>query len=85
MNDVPIVPDIGMLASFDPLALDQACFDLVRKAPAMPDSMANPEGKETLEGADKFTCVHPRTDGVFGLAHAEKMKLGSRTYTLIEV
>jgi uncharacterized Fe-S center protein len=74
-----------MLASFDPLALDQACFDMVRNAPAVPGSMADPHGEKTLEGKDKFTCVHPRTDGEFGLAHAEKLKIGSRTYTLTEV
>lgn len=84
-NDIPIVPDVGMLASFDPLALDQACFDMVRNAPAVPGSMADPHGEKTLEGKDKFTCVHPRTDGEFGLAHAEKLKIGSRTYTLTEV
>lgn len=85
MNDTPIVPDIGMLASFDPLALDQACFDMVKSARAVPGSMADPESTCTLEGKDKFSCVHPRTDGEFGLSHASKMKLGSRTYTLTEV
>ena len=28
VNDIPIIPDVGMLASFDPVALDQACADL---------------------------------------------------------
>jgi uncharacterized Fe-S center protein len=47
--------------------------------------MADPEGTHTHEGENKFAFVHSRTDGEFGLAHAEKMKLGSRTYTLTEV
>lgn len=85
MNDIPIIPDIGMLASFDPLALDQACFDLVKKSPAMPGSVVNPEGTDPHTGEDKFLCVHPRTDGVYGLAHAQKMGIGSRSYTLIEI
>ncbi|HPB77538.1 MAG TPA: DUF362 domain-containing protein, partial [Bacteroidales bacterium] len=85
MNDTAIVPDIGMLASFDPLALDQACFDMVKSAPATPGSMADPESAHSHEGENKFAFVHPRTDGEFGLAYAEKMKLGSRTYTLIEI
>ena len=34
-NDIAIVPDLGMLASFDPVALDQACADLVNSAPAI--------------------------------------------------
>ncbi len=32
-NDIPIIPDVGMLASFDPVALDQACVDLCNKMP----------------------------------------------------
>lgn len=38
-NDAPVVPDIGMLASFDPVALDQACADLVNAAPVMQNSI----------------------------------------------
>ena len=37
-NDYPLVPDIGIAASFDPVALDQACADLVKAAPALPGS-----------------------------------------------
>jgi hypothetical protein len=85
MNDIPIIPDIGMLASFDPLSLDQACFDMVRSARAVPGSMADPESTHSHEGENKFACVHPRTDGEFGLSHAQKMKIGSRAYTLKEV
>lgn len=85
MNDIPIIPDIGILASFDPLSLDQACFDMVRSARAVPGSMADPESTHSHEGENKFACVHPRTDGEFGLSHAQKMKIGSRAYTLKEV
>ena len=85
MNDIPIIPDIGMLASFDPLALDQACFDLAKKSPAMPGSVADPDRTDARVGEDKFLYANPRTDGVFGLAHAEKMGIGSRSYTLIEI
>ncbi len=38
-NDIPIIPNIGMLASFDPVALDQACADLCNKMPAMSGSL----------------------------------------------
>jgi len=38
-NDAPVVPNIGMLASFDPVALDQACADLVNAAPVMANSL----------------------------------------------
>ena len=64
---------------------DVLCFDMVKSAPATPGSMADPESAHSHEGENKFAFVHPRTDGEFGLAYAEKMKLGSRTYTLIEI
>ena len=37
-NDAPILPNLGMLASFDPLALDQACVDLCMQASPMANS-----------------------------------------------
>ena len=37
-NDIPIIPNIGMLASFDPVALDQACADLCNQMPVTPNS-----------------------------------------------
>jgi uncharacterized protein len=85
MNDIPIVPNIGILASFDPLALDQACFDLVKKSPATSGSLADPGGTDSRLGEDKFLCIHPRTDAEFGLTHAQKIGIGSRSYTLIEI
>ena len=38
-NDIPIVPDVGMFASFDPVALDVACADAVNKQPVIPGSL----------------------------------------------
>ena len=37
-NDAPILPDLGMLASFDAVALDQACADLCLRADPLPNS-----------------------------------------------
>ncbi len=37
-NDIPIIPDVGMLASFDPVALDQACVDLCNDQPVIAGS-----------------------------------------------
>lgn len=86
-NDKPIVSNIGMLASTDPVALDQACYDLVKAAAALPGSRVNPHGDNDLKGCDKFThaLLHPTTDGLFGLAHAEKIGLGTRQYTLVTI
>ncbi len=85
-NDMAIVPDIGMAASFDPVALDQACADLVAAAPVIPGSAAHEHSHgESLEGKDKFRLVHPDIDWRVGLEHAEKIGLGSREYELIRM
>ncbi len=81
-NDAPIVPDIGMLASFDPVALDQACVDLVNAAPIMDNSLLS-ESEDLY--ADHFTNISPDSDWKSGLIHAEKIGLGSRKYELIEI
>lgn len=80
-NDAPIVPNIGILASLDPVALDKACADMVNKMPALPGSVI--EGLPA--GADKFMAVHPGIGWLSQLQHAEKMGLGSIEYEIIEV
>jgi uncharacterized Fe-S center protein len=80
MNDAPIVPDIGIAAGFDPVALDQACVDLVNKASAAKGSALT--DKDYKEG-DKFTHVHPDTNWQSCLAHAEDIGLGTRRYELV--
>ena len=66
-NDTPIAPDLGVCLSSDPVAIDQACMDLVMKS---------------LDGKDPFRAVHKQIDWEIGLGHAEKMGVGSRAYTL---
>ena len=86
-NDVPILPNIGMFASFDPVALDQACVDACLAATPMRNSILgdimNEEGFNDLR--DPFRNVHPRADYKYALEHAEKIGLGSREYELITV
>ena len=54
-NDAAIIPDLGILASFDPVALDKACADMVIAAPAINGScLTEKHPHEHLEGADKF-------------------------------
>ena len=84
-NDIALVPDIGMAASFDPVALDIACAHLVTAAPSLAGSRGNEDGKLDLTGKDKFHHVHPNTDWRVGLEHAEKIGLGSTDYELITV
>jgi uncharacterized Fe-S center protein len=78
-SDAPIVPDIGILASTDPVAIDQACADLVNQAQGLANT-ALQTGHEV--GGDKFRGVNPHINWEITLEHAEKMQLGSRQYTL---
>jgi uncharacterized Fe-S center protein len=84
-NDYPLVPDIGIAASFDPVALDQACVDLVIKAPLMPGSRVYKNNGHDHSGHDKFTMTHPNVHWESGLAHAQKIGLGERKYELIKI
>ena len=45
-NDVPVIPNVGMFASFDPVALDQACVDAANRQPVIQGSKADPQAKE---------------------------------------
>ena len=84
-NDAPILPNLGMFASFDPLALDQACVDACLKAAPMPGSQLS----DNLNRAgfhnhhDHFTNSTPDSEWRTCLAHAEKIGLGTRAYDLI--
>ncbi len=86
-NDVPILPNIGMMASFDPVALDQACADACLAASPLPGSqlaknMADPH---FVDHHDHFVNSAPESEWESCLAHAEKIGLGSRKYNLITV
>jgi uncharacterized Fe-S center protein len=84
VNDQALVPDIGIAASFDPVALDKACVDLVNQAPAISDSRMF-DKQPFKQGNDKFVHVHPDVHWKDCLKHAEEIKLGSMDYKLIEV
>ena len=86
-NDAPILPNIGMFASFDPVALDQACVDACLAAAPLPgsqlsDHLADPSFHRHH---DHFTNSAPESEWKTCLEHAEKIGLGSREYDLIEV
>ena len=92
-NDTPIVPDMGMFASFDPVAIDQACIDMALQMPAMPDTELT-EMRDKLEAAggvpercqhDHFNMTHPDTNWRSMIEHGEKIGLGTSKYELIEV
>jgi uncharacterized Fe-S center protein len=81
-SDTPLVGDIGVLASDDPVAIDQAAIDLVNAQPGNPSS---PYTKDLAPGADKFRAVHHEVDGTVQLAYGEEMGLGQRGYDLVNI
>lgn len=81
-NDVPIVPNVGMFASFDPVALDMACADAVNRQSVLPGSILS-ELPQTMD--DRFGDTHPETNWMVAIDHAVKMGLGSKEYELIEI
>ncbi|MDD6187849.1 MAG: DUF362 domain-containing protein [Oscillospiraceae bacterium] len=85
-NDVPVIPDIGMFASFDPVALDKACADACRGVKRNEKSYLGDMMKKTgkTEG-DFFKIMHPATNWEVQLTHAEKLGLGTTEYELITV
>lgn len=80
--DAPIVGDIGILASADPVAIDQASVDLVNAQPILPNSHLS--GRDP-EPQDKFRAVYPKIDWEHQLDYAETVGLGRRAYELIRV
>jgi hypothetical protein len=81
-SDAPIVPDIGFVASTDPVAIDQASADLVNNAEGLKNSCLT---KNFKPGEDKFRAIYPNTDWEIQLDYAEEIGLGTRSYELIKI
>lgn len=81
-NDAPIVQDIGILASRDPVAIDQASVDLVNRQPLSGESCL--AGKEEHE-RDTFRMLYPKVDWHIQFEHAERLGLGKRQYDLVSI
>ena len=79
-TDAPIVPDIGVLASSDIVAIEQTAYDLVTAAAGLTGS----RGEGMAAGEDKFTAI-TGVDGTHAIAYAEQMGLGTREYELVTV
>ena len=99
-SDIPFVPDIGVLASLDPVALDQATVDLVHKSSISPHSILSEVKDIPKQGPFKWFSYIPRygeegldlnQNGIeskhwqIQLKTAEEIGLGTREYNLIEV
>ena len=85
-NDAPILPDIGMFASADALALDQACADACLAATPLPGSQLydHIHAEGFCDHHDHFKNSTPESEWRSCLEHAEKIGLGSRDYELIK-
>ncbi|MFA6226138.1 MAG: DUF362 domain-containing protein [Methanoregula sp.] len=81
-SDAPIVSDIGILASLDPVAIDAASFDLVNQQQRYPDSLLTAHHHI---GEDKFKGVHAQTDGFRQIRYAEEIGMGNRAYDMIKI
>ncbi|MDP1551493.1 MAG: DUF362 domain-containing protein [Methanobacteriaceae archaeon] len=81
-SDAPMVPDIGILASNDPVAIDTASYDLVNSQKGFKNSLLD---KNFKKGEDKFKGVWDGVDGTKQLEYAEKMGMGTREYELIRL
>ncbi|MDD3794378.1 MAG: DUF362 domain-containing protein [Lachnospiraceae bacterium] len=84
-NDAAIIPNVGMFASFDPVALDMACVDAVNAQPALENSVLGDELHAHHDHHDHFTTVGPDTNWKTGIEHAVKIGLGSSDYELIKI
>ena len=81
-SDAPIVNDVGIVASKDPVAIDQASVDLVNRQVVSDGSCLK---THTKAGEDKFKGVYPKIDWSVQLDYGEALGLGSREYELISI
>ena len=84
-NDMAIVPNVGMFASFDPVALDMACVDAVNAQMPLRGSAVDDAGEEIKHKHDHFQHIHPDTNWRSCLEHGEKIGIGTREYELIKI
>jgi len=78
-SDAPIVRDVGIVASRDPVAIDQASVDLVNRERGLPGSRLE---THMDPGEDKFSGLYPQVDWSHQLDYAEKLGIGTRKYDL---
>lgn len=80
-NDAPVIADVGMFASFDPVALDTACADACNRMKPLPGTIL--EGRQAT--GDVFHDVHPYTSWRRGVEHAQSLGVGTMDYELIRI
>ncbi len=81
-SEIPIVNDIGILSSEDPVAIDQASVDLVNREDG---NKASKLQRNWNPGEDKFRAIYPEVDWSIQLAYGEEIGLGTRNYELVRI
>ncbi len=86
-NDLAIVPNIGMFASFDPVAIDIAAADAVNaEAPLRGSLLADVHASGECEHThDHFKAIGPKTNWRAAVIQGQKIGLGSQEYELIKI
>jgi uncharacterized Fe-S center protein len=81
-NDAPIISDVGVVASKDPVAIDQASLDLMNQQPGLPGTALK---ANMAPGEDKVRGVYPYSQHEIQLDYGQRMGLGFREYNLIKI
>jgi len=81
-NDAPIIQDVGILASHDPVAIDQASVDLVNAQEGLHSSCLKSNHQK---GGDKFKAMYPSINWEIQLDYAVKLGIGQRNYELLKI
>lgn len=79
VNEMPVIPDVGMFASSDPVAIDKACVDACNKM----ERRSNADFP--YDSPDLFTALHGETYWREQIDHGKKIGLGTDEYDLIEI
>jgi len=81
-SDNPIVQDVGLLGSIDPVAVEKASLDMVNAQPSLPDSEI---GSKVGPGKDKFKALRPEISGEVQISYAEELGMGTREYEIVKL
>jgi uncharacterized Fe-S center protein len=83
---VPVVPDLGIFGSSDPLAIDKACLDAEINAPGLPFLDMKGEWNQPLApGIEKFKSLNSMVDTTWQINAALRNKIGSIDYDLVKI
>jgi uncharacterized protein len=81
ISNIPIVHDLGILLSDDPVAIDKASVDLINAAPS--ESLWSTADKSS--GQDKFKAIYKNTEWNWQLDYGKQMGIGNEEYKIIKI